>query len=108
MIGRQVFALLERKAIGAVGGIENAIDEHAVDVEIGLDFVFREAVFLLFHLGREVEAVIGLQLEVFSHRFLCESLDFAGFGLGLRVVFPDELSEEGIDVFRGLGHGFLE
>ena len=60
VIGRDVLALLERQAINTVSGIEHAVEQHAVHVEVGLHLVVGDVEQFLLHLGRVIEAVIGL------------------------------------------------
>ena len=50
MIGGNVRTLLERKAIHAIGSIEDTILKHAVDDEVGLYFVFTDVQQFLLHL----------------------------------------------------------
>lgn len=60
VVGWQVLTLLEVQAIDAVGSIEDAIDLHAVDIEIRLHLILREVEPCFLHLGRVVEAVVRL------------------------------------------------
>ena len=108
MVCGNVCTLLECQAIDAVGSIEHTIDEHAVDIEIRLHLVFRDIQHLLLHLLRIVEAVVGLQLEVGTLRLAGKVLDGFGLSLGLRRIFANQVLEEGIDVFRCLGHRLLQ
>ena len=108
MIHGDVFPLFEREAVDAVGCIEHTVLLHAVGVEVGLHLVFRDVEQLLLHLGRIVEPVVGLQLEVAAHRAAGILLDGLRLGIGFRPVGLYQLAEEGIDVVARLGHRAFE
>ena len=108
MVGGDVGALVERESIDAVGGVEHAVLLHAVHIEVGLHLVVADAEQLLLHLGRIVEAVVGLQLEGRPLGLAGILLDGARLGIGLRLVGGDEVAQEGIDVVGVVGHGLLQ
>ena len=108
MIHGDVFPLLERQSVDAVGSIEDTVALYAVDIEVGFHLVFRDVEHLLLHLGRIVESVVGLQLEVAAHRAAGILLDGLRLGIGFRPVGLYQLAEEGIDVVARLGHRALE
>ncbi len=78
VIGRNILALLEVQAIYAMSSIEYAIYLNAIDIEVRLDFIIGDIEHLLLHLGRIVEAVVWLELEVLALGLLCISFDFCG------------------------------
>ena len=108
MVGGNVGALLEGESVGTVGGIEDAVDEHAVNIEVCLDLVVADVEHLALHLGRIVEAVVGLELEVGAFRLAGKLLDGLGLGIGYGLVLGDEALQEGIDIVWRLGHGLLQ
>ena len=67
VIGGEVFALFEVQTVDSVGGIEDTIDLHTVDVEVGLHLVLRQIELCLLHLSGIVEAVIRLKLKIGAH-----------------------------------------
>ena len=89
-------------------GIEHAVLLDAVDVEIGLHFIIRDAQHFLLHLGRIVEAVVGLQLEVGTHALASILFNSFRLGVGLGLVGSNELFEEAVHAVGGLGHRLLE
>ena len=54
-----------------MGGIENTVHLHAVDVEVWLNLIIGNVEHLLLHLRRIIEAVVWLQLEVLAFSLLC-------------------------------------
>ena len=108
MIGWDVCALLEREAIHAAGRIEHTVEKYAIDREIGLHFVVGDIQHLLLHLGRIVEAVIGLEFEVGTLGLAGIVLDGLRLGIGLRTVGLDQVLQEGIDIIGCLGHRVLQ
>ena len=90
MIEGNVIALLERETIGTIGGIEHTVDEYTVNIKIGLYFFVGDVKQLLLHLGRIIEAVVGLKLEVGSLSLTGKVLDSLRLGIGLRGVLTDE------------------
>ena len=108
MIGRNIGALLEREAIDAIGGIEHTILQNAVNGEIRLHLVVGDIELGFLHLGRIIEAIVGLELEIGALRLLCESLNGLGLEIGLRRISGDERLQESVDILGGLGHGALQ
>ena len=108
MIDGNVVPLLKLKSVDAMGGIEDTVDQYAVDVEIGLDLFFGEVIGGLLHLGRIVEAVVGLKVEVGTFSLTGIGLDGLCLFVGLGSVLADELFQEGINLFGGLCHGLLK
>ena len=108
MIGGNIGTLLEGQSVGAVGGIEDAVDEHAVHIEIGLRLIVGDVEHLLLHLCRIVEAVVGLQLEVGTLGLSGKVLDGLRLSIGLRRILADKTLQEGIDVVGRLGHRLLQ
>ena len=108
MVQGDVVALLELQAVSTIGSIEDTILQYAVDIEVGLHLVFRDVEQFLLHLGRIVEAVIGLQLELLSLGLLGEVLDSLRLGIGSRTIGLDEVLQEGIYIVGSLGHGALQ
>ena len=108
MIGRNVLALLEVQTIYTMSSIEYTIYLNAIHIEVRLDFIVRDIEHLLLHLGRIVEAVVWLELEVLALALLCVSFDFAGLGICLRSVFLDEALQEVVYVLGILGHRLLQ
>ena len=108
MVEGNIGALLECQTISAVGGIENTIDEYAVNIEVGLYLVVADIQLLLLHLGRIVKAVVGLKLEGCSLALASEFLYGLCFGIGLRGILGDETLQKSVDVFRCLGHRFFQ
>ena len=104
MIEGNVLALLERQTIDTVGGIEDSIDKHAVDIEVGFHLVVGDIQEFLLHLCRVVETVVRLQLEVRACGLAGKVLDGLRLGIGLRRILADEVLQEGIDIIRCLGH----
>ena len=107
MVEGDVSPLLEGESIYPVGGIEHSVDEHAVDIEIGLHLFIADIQLLLLHLGGIVEPVVGLQLEICALALACEFLDGLGLSVGFGLVLCDETFQEVIYFFWGLGHGVL-
>ena len=108
MIGGKVFTLLEVQTVDPVGGIEHAVDLYAVDVEIRLHLVLRQIELCLLHLGRVVETVVGLEVEVRALGLTGVSLDGGCLFVSVGAVSLDEVVQESIDVIRSLGHRFLQ
>ena len=108
MIGRNVLALLEVQTIYTMSSIEYTVYLNAIHIEVRLDFIVRDIEHLLLHLGRIVEAVVWLELEVLALALLCVSFDFAGLGICLRSVFLDEALQEVVYVLGILCHRLLQ
>ena len=104
MIEGNILTLLERQTIDTVGGIEDSIDKHAVDIEVGFHLVVGDIQEFLLHLCRVVETVVRLQLEVRACGLAGKVLDGLRLGIGLRRILADEVLQEGIDIIRCLGH----
>ena len=64
MVKRDIRTFLESKAIDTVGSIEDTIDQHTIHIKIGLYLIVGNIQQLFLHLGRIVETVVGLQLEI--------------------------------------------
>ena len=108
VVGGNVLALLETEPVDTVRSMEDAVLHHTVNVEIGLHLIVGQGEHFLLHLGREVETVVGLQLEVRAHRPACILLNGLGLGLGLGGIGLDQLLQEGIYVVGILGHGLFQ
>ena len=108
MIGRDVCALLEREAINTVGGIEHAVDQHAINRKIRFHLVVGDIQHLLLHLGRIIETVVGLKLEVGTLGLAGKVLDGLRLGISLGAIGLDQVLQEGIDVFGRLSHRILQ
>ena len=108
MIGGDVITLLECQTIHTVGSIEHTIEQHTIDIEIRLHLVFGDVQQLLLHLGRIVETVIRLQLEVRASRLTGKVLDGLRLSISLRPVLGNQALQEGIDILRSLGHRALQ
>ena len=108
MIGGDVLALLECQAVGAVGGVEHAIDLHTVDIEVRLHLIVGDVEHFLLHLCRVVEAVVGLQAEILALGALRVLLNGARLGVGLGRILADELCEEIVHVLHILRRGALQ
>ena len=108
MIEGNVFALLEGETIGTVGGIEHAVDEYAVHIEIGFYLVLAHIEQLLLHLCRVVETVVGLEVECRTLGLTGKSLNLLGLGIGLGCILTDEVLQKGIDILWCLGHRLLQ
>ena len=81
VVHRKVVALLEGDAVELVGGVEDAVLQHVVQLEVGLDLLLVEIVLRLAHLlGVEVP-VPGLELEA-ALLLVDDGLDVLGFGGG--------------------------
>ena len=104
MIGGNVHTLLERKAIHAIGSIEDTILEHAVDGEVRFYLVFADVQQFLLHLRRIVEAVVRLELEVGTLCLLGKLLDSLRLCISLGTILADEVLQEGINIVRRLSH----
>ena len=82
VVDGNVCALLEGDAVELVGGVEHAVLEHVVQLEVGLDLRLVQIVLRLAHLlGIEVP-VPGLKLESALLR-IDERLNVLGLALGL-------------------------
>ena len=108
VIGRNVLALLEVQAVYAMSSIEHTVHLHAVNVEVWLDLIVRDVEHLLLHLGRIVEAVVWLELEVLALGLLSISLNVAGLSISLRCILLDELLQEIVYILGVLCHRFLQ
>ena len=108
MIGRNVGALLEGESVHQIGCIEHTIDQHAVDIEIRLHLIVRDVEQGLLHLGRIVETVVGLEVEIGTLALSGKVLDGLGLSIGLGRIFLDQVLQEGIDILRSLGHRVLQ
>ena len=108
MISRDVLALLEGETVDTLGCVEHTVDLHAVNIEVGLYLVVGDIEHLLLHLGRIVEAVVGLQTEVRALKLLGVLLDSSCLGIGLGRIVLDELAQEVVDVLGILCHCALK
>ena len=108
MISRDVLALLECETVDTLGCVEHTVDLHAVNIEVGLYLVVGDIEHLLLHLGRIVEAVVGLQTEVGTLKLLGILLDDSCLGIGLGRIVLDELAQEVVDILWILSHCALE
>ena len=88
--------------------IEHTIYYHAVDVEVWLNLVVADVQHLLFHLGRIIETVIWLQLEVWAHLLLGIVLDSLGLCLYLWLILCYQLLQEVVHIVRVFSHRLLE
>lgn len=80
LIDRDVGAAGEGQAIEPVGGIEDAIFQHAVQLEIGFYLILVEVVFRLADLRGVMVPVPGFQVEMIA-ALVDLGLDFGGFTL---------------------------
>ena len=108
MVGRNVGALLEGQSVDQVGGIEHAIDQYAVDIEVRLHLVVGDVEHRLLHLGRVVEAVVGLQLEIGTLALTGKVLDSLRLGIGLGRIRLDQILQEVVDMLWCLRHRVLQ
>ncbi len=108
VVDGEVVALFEGDAVELVGGVEDAVLQDVVELEVGLDLDFVEVVLGLADLlGVEVP-VPGLELESRRSGASMTSLDVFGFAVGLGGRGGDERVHELEGGFRGLGHLVFE
>ena len=108
VVGRDILALLEVQSVNTMGSIEHTVHLHAVDVEVWLNLIISDVEHLLLHLGRIIEAVVWLQLEVLALGLLSVSFDIAGFGISFRRILLDELLQEIVYILGVLRHSLLQ
>ena len=108
VVYRNIGTLLEGQSIDFISSKENTIDQHAVNIEVGLHIVIVDVELLFLHLGRIVETVVGLQLEVGTHCLTGIFLDSLGLCVCLRLILTDQTLQESIDILWCLRHGVLQ
>ena len=79
VISRNILTLAEAESIDTMSGIEDTIYEYRVKIEVRLHVVIREAILILLHLSRIIEAVVGLESSkrvdrLTGRRVICVSL----------------------------------
>ena len=108
MIEGNVRTLLEGEPVDAVGGIEHTIDKHAVHVEIRLYLIFGDVQQLLLHLGRIVETVVRLQVEVGTCCLAGIFFDIFRLSICLWRVLRNKILQESIDIVGRFCHCIIQ
>ena len=79
VVSRNILTLTEAESIDTMSGIEDTIYEYRVKIEVRLHVVIREAILILLHLCRIIEAIVRLKWServdrLTSRRVICVSL----------------------------------
>ena len=99
----QVFPLLERESVEFLGGIEDAVHQHTVELQVGLQCSFVQVVFGLAHL-LAVEVPIPCFNLMTSLLLIGQCLQLGGFGQGIPSGIGGQSTEQFERRFGGLGH----
>ena len=107
-IDREVKALLEGETISALSGVEDAIAQHGVDLEVREHVSVAEVEAILLHLSGIVYDIPGLEGKVAALSLAGKVLDRCHLCLSLGDKGLLELSEEVIGSLLGAGHLIIE
>ena len=96
IVNGQIFAFDEFQAVELPSGIEHALLDNRIELEIGLELVFVDGIFLLAQLLCIIGPIPCFELK---STFLCidNGLEFGGFAFEAGARRIDHRSEHGVD-----------